>query len=169
MPAACERPGAVAAREFAYARAPFEFQNLKTCPSRTGGAGVYPLRRFRRCPEGDGSMSNRNGDRVTRERERLDFAKIKTAVQIPNLIDVQKKSYQRFLQMDLLPSEREDTGLQSVFTSVFPDSGFPRAFAARFRRLRHRQLGVQVRPSARPAPPARHLPQLRRVGCHQSL
>jgi len=59
-----------------------------------------------------------------RERERLDFAKIKTTVQIPNLIDVQKKSYQRFLQMDLLPSEREDTGLQSVFSSVFPIQDF---------------------------------------------
>ncbi|HXJ17649.1 MAG TPA: DNA-directed RNA polymerase subunit beta, partial [Candidatus Polarisedimenticolia bacterium] len=69
-------------------------------------------------------MSNRNSNRVVRERERLDFAKIKTAVQIPNLIDVQKKSYQRFLQMDLLPSEREDTGLQSVFTSVFPIQDF---------------------------------------------
>ncbi|HWG58739.1 MAG TPA: DNA-directed RNA polymerase subunit beta [Candidatus Acidoferrales bacterium] len=69
-------------------------------------------------------MSNRNGIRVIRERERLDFAKIKTAVQIPNLIDVQKKSYQRFLQMDQLPSEREDTGLQSVFTSVFPIQDF---------------------------------------------
>src|ERR1700689_5167004 len=69
-------------------------------------------------------MSNRNGNRATRERERLDFAKIKTTVQIPNLIDVQKKSYQRFLQMDLLPSEREDTGLQSGFTSVFPIQDF---------------------------------------------
>src|SRR5579872_1943622 len=69
-------------------------------------------------------MSNRNGNRVVRERERLDFAKIKTAVQIPNLIDVQKKSYQRFLQMDLLPSEREDAGLQSVFASVFPIQDF---------------------------------------------
>jgi DNA-directed RNA polymerase subunit beta len=66
----------------------------------------------------------RNGNRPTRERERLDFAKIKTTVQIPNLIDVQKKSYQRFLQMDQLPSEREDTGLQSVFTSVFPIQDF---------------------------------------------
>src|SRR5271163_713253 len=66
----------------------------------------------------------RNGNRPTRERERLDFAKIKTTVQIPNLIDVQKKSYERFLQMDRLPSEREDTGLQSVFTSVFPIQDF---------------------------------------------
>src|SRR5271168_1651794 len=69
-------------------------------------------------------MSTRNGNRVVRERERLDFAKIKTTVQIPNLIDVQKKSYQRFLQMDLLPSEREDSGLQSVFASVFPIQDF---------------------------------------------
>jgi len=57
-------------------------------------------------------------------RERIDFSKIKTTIPIPNLIEVQKKSYERFLQMDLLPAEREDTGLQSVFTSVFPISDF---------------------------------------------
>jgi DNA-directed RNA polymerase subunit beta len=43
---------------------------------------------------------------------------------LPNLIDVQRRSYERFLQMNLLPEEREDTGLQSVFTSVFPFSDF---------------------------------------------
>jgi DNA-directed RNA polymerase subunit beta len=57
-------------------------------------------------------------------RERVDFSKIKTSIPIPNLIEVQKNSYERFLQMDLLPSEREDTGLQSVFNSVFPISDF---------------------------------------------
>ena len=56
--------------------------------------------------------------------ERVDFSKIKTTIPIPNLIEVQKKSYERFLQMDLLPSEREDMGLQSVFNSVFPISDF---------------------------------------------
>ena len=65
-----------------------------------------------------------NGNHHVRERERLDFSKIQSSIQIPNLIEVQKKSYQRFLQMDLLPSEREDTGLQSVFTSVFPIKDF---------------------------------------------
>jgi DNA-directed RNA polymerase subunit beta len=59
-----------------------------------------------------------------RERQRLDFAKIQGSIQIPNLIEVQMKSYQRFLQMDLLPSERDDGGLQSVFTSVFPIKDF---------------------------------------------
>jgi DNA-directed RNA polymerase subunit beta len=57
-------------------------------------------------------------------RERVDFSKIKTSIPIPNLIEVQKKSYERFLQMDLLPNERDDSGLQSVFRSVFPISDF---------------------------------------------
>jgi DNA-directed RNA polymerase subunit beta len=57
-------------------------------------------------------------------RERIDFSKISTTVPIPNLIEIQKKSYERFLQMNRLPSEREDAGLQSVFKSVFPISDF---------------------------------------------
>ncbi|WP_263413754.1 DNA-directed RNA polymerase subunit beta [Terriglobus aquaticus] len=57
-------------------------------------------------------------------RSRLDFSKIPTAIQIPNLIEVQRRSYERFLQMDKLPQEREDNGLQSVFTSVFPITDF---------------------------------------------
>jgi DNA-directed RNA polymerase subunit beta len=57
-------------------------------------------------------------------RERVDFSKIKTSVPIPNLIEVQKQSYERFLQMDMLPQERDDAGLQSVFTSVFPITDF---------------------------------------------
>src|SRR3981189_2536710 len=69
-------------------------------------------------------MPNGNGNHHMRERERLDFSKIQSSIQIPNLIEVQKKSYQRFLQMDLLPSEREDGGLQSVFSSVFPIQDF---------------------------------------------
>jgi DNA-directed RNA polymerase subunit beta len=65
-----------------------------------------------------------NSNQHIRERQRLDFAKIQGSIQIPNLIEVQMKSYQRFLQMDLLPSERDDGGLQSVFTSVFPIRDF---------------------------------------------
>ena len=57
-------------------------------------------------------------------RDRIDFGKIKTVFPIPNLLEVQKKSYQRFLQMDSLPNERDDAGLQSVFSSVFPISDF---------------------------------------------
>ncbi len=37
-------------------------------------------------------------------RNRLDFSKIPATIRIPNLIEVQKRSYDRFLQMDRLPS-----------------------------------------------------------------
>ena len=45
---------------------------------------------------------------------RRDFSSIPAAIPIPNLIEVQRNSYVRFLQMDLLPSERDDIGLQAV-------------------------------------------------------
>ncbi len=69
-------------------------------------------------------MSNRKNSASGRERPRLDFSKIETTIQIPNLIEVQRRSYDRFLQMDRLPAEREDVGLQGVFTSVFPIQDF---------------------------------------------
>jgi DNA-directed RNA polymerase subunit beta len=63
-------------------------------------------------------------DKITALRKRLDFSKIPATIQIPNLIEVQKRSYDRFLQMDWLPSERDDAGLQAVFQSVFPITDF---------------------------------------------
>ena len=62
--------------------------------------------------------------RVLGSRERIDFSKIKTSVPIPNLIEVQKHSYERFLQMYVAPSDREDVGLQAVFKSLFPIHDF---------------------------------------------
>ena len=64
------------------------------------------------------------GRRTSQAPVRVDFSKIATAVQIPNLIEIQRESYNRFLQMDFLPEERENTGLQAVFKSVFPISDF---------------------------------------------
>ncbi len=56
--------------------------------------------------------------------QRKDFSKIGTTLPIPNLIDVQRRSYERFLQMNLLPEERSGHGLQAVFTGIFPFSDF---------------------------------------------
>ena len=64
------------------------------------------------------------GRRTSQPPRRVDFSKIKTAAKIPNLIEVQRESYNRFLQMDLLPEERQNTGLQAVFRSVFPIEDF---------------------------------------------
>jgi DNA-directed RNA polymerase subunit beta len=64
------------------------------------------------------------GRRTSQSPERKDFSKIYTTAQIPNLIEVQRESYNRFLQMDLIPEERDSIGLQSVFGSIFPVSDF---------------------------------------------
>ncbi len=57
-------------------------------------------------------------------RTRLDFGKIPVILDIPNLIEVQQNSYERFLQLDVPPEERVDTGLQEIFKSVFPISDY---------------------------------------------
>ena len=53
-------------------------------------------------------------------RQRVQFSKIRSLVPIPNLIDIQKRSYDEFLQMNLLHEERENRGLKAVFESMFP-------------------------------------------------
>ena len=68
--------------------------------------------------------STANGSIQASNPLRHDFSRIPAAIPIPNLIEVQKDSYERFLQMDLLPSERDEAGLQAVFASVFPISDF---------------------------------------------
>ena len=56
--------------------------------------------------------------------ERVDFSKIKTSIPIPNLIEVQKKSYEKFLQMDLLPNERKIPVCRRYSTQYFPSRIF---------------------------------------------
>ncbi|MDO9529747.1 MAG: DNA-directed RNA polymerase subunit beta [Syntrophales bacterium] len=55
---------------------------------------------------------------------RKNFGRIKKIVDIPNLIDIQTKSYEKFLQRDIIPDERDNSGLQGTFKSVFPISDF---------------------------------------------
>jgi DNA-directed RNA polymerase subunit beta len=56
--------------------------------------------------------------------QRTDFSKIRTQFPMPDLLAIQRQSYAEFLQMDLLPEERKDTGLQSAFKDIFPISDF---------------------------------------------
>ncbi|MEN8258577.1 MAG: DNA-directed RNA polymerase subunit beta [Thermodesulfobacteriota bacterium] len=57
-------------------------------------------------------------------RVRKSFAKIGDLIQKPHLIDMQKRSYDDFLQMASAPDEREESGLEGVFKSVFPIDDF---------------------------------------------
>jgi DNA-directed RNA polymerase subunit beta len=59
-----------------------------------------------------------------RKRVRRSFGRIRTVAQMPNLIEVQKSSYDHFLQMDTPPEKRGNVGLQEVFKSVFPIKDF---------------------------------------------
>ena len=59
-----------------------------------------------------------------RKRVRRSFGRIAAVAPMPNLIEVQKKSYDQFLQMDIPAEQRESNGLQEVFRSVFPIKDF---------------------------------------------
>jgi DNA-directed RNA polymerase subunit beta len=59
-----------------------------------------------------------------RKRVRKVFGHIKEVAEMPNLIEVQKASYDQFLMVDAPAGGRADEGLQSVFKSVFPISDF---------------------------------------------
>ncbi|MGE4605727.1 MAG: DNA-directed RNA polymerase subunit beta [Myxococcota bacterium] len=57
-------------------------------------------------------------------RVRKDYKKIPEILEIPNLIEIQKQTFERFLQTNVDPEKRENSGLQEVFNSVFPIKDF---------------------------------------------
>ena len=59
-----------------------------------------------------------------RKRIRRSFGRIPEVAPMPNLIDVQRSSYEAFLQMNVRPDSRTNTGLQEVFKGVFPIDDF---------------------------------------------
>jgi len=59
-----------------------------------------------------------------RKRIRKSFGRISEVAAMPNLIEVQKSSYDKFLQADIPEAERDDTGINGVFQSVFPVKDF---------------------------------------------
>lgn len=56
--------------------------------------------------------------------DRISFSKIKTPIEMPDLLEVQKRSYQNFLQIGELPEKRKNIGIQAAFKSIFPISDF---------------------------------------------
>ena len=61
---------------------------------------------------------------TSRKRIRRSFGRIKSPTIMPNLIEVQKNSYEQFLQMHVPSDKRENRGLQGVLKSVFPIKDF---------------------------------------------
>lgn len=65
-------------------------------------------------------------------RPRKVFEKLAPTIEIPYLIELQRSSYHNFLQADVSPDERKNTGLQAVFRSVFPIIDFSETASVEF-------------------------------------
>ncbi|WP_284177176.1 DNA-directed RNA polymerase subunit beta [Rhabdaerophilum sp. SD176] len=78
------------------------------------------------------AQSGQSKTLVGRKRLRKFFGKIREAIEMPNLIEVQKASYDQFLMVDEPKGGRPEEGLQSVFKSVFPISDFSGASLLEF-------------------------------------
>ena len=63
---------------------------------------------------------------------RKNFGRIAKIVDIPNLIDIQTRSYEKFLQREITPEKRRNLGLQGAFKSVFPISDYSRKCSLEF-------------------------------------
>ena len=57
---------------------------------------------------------------LKRAPHRISFREKEEIIDLPNLIEIQLKSFKQFIQAEKLPSERENVGLQEVFTEIFP-------------------------------------------------
>jgi len=65
-------------------------------------------------------------------RHRRNFAKVHPAIDVLNLISIQRESYEKFLQLEVDASDRETSGLQAVFKSVFPIQDFSHRASLQF-------------------------------------
>ena len=112
---------------------------------------------------------------TTKKSIRKSFGRVPEVAPMPNLIEVQKSSYDHFLQMGIVPEQRAGVGLQEVFKSVFPIrdfseraqlefvryeletpiSGTGRAAQAGSMRRACRSYWTRVRPSPHHGPPGR--------------
>lgn len=74
-----------------------------------------------------------------RRKVRKSFGSIREVTEMPNLIEVQKASYDQFLMVDEPKGGRGDEGLQSVFRSVFPITDFSNTASLEFVRYEFEQ------------------------------
>ncbi len=70
-------------------------------------------------------------DKIKRVKRRS-FSKLKSDPEIPNLLEVQLRSYEEFLQTEVEPEKRADKGLQAVFKTIFPISDVRENYSLEF-------------------------------------
>lgn len=67
--------------------------------------------------------------RIIKPTQERNFGRFGDAVEVPSLTDVQTKSYDRFLQLELPPSKREDLGLEGVLREIFPIESYDKTLS----------------------------------------
>mgnify|MGYP000427457277 CR=1 FL=1 len=68
-----------------------------------------------------------------KEKERgMDFTKLKSVAEIPNLLHVQRYSFEDFLQRQVYPQQRKKEGLQKVFMDAFPVESYNQKLVLEF-------------------------------------
>jgi len=77
--------------------------------------------------------------------ERRSFAKIPPCAELPNFIEIQKKSFEWFLQKDVPPEKRKRQGLQEVFLEIFPIQDFTGKFVLEYLGYRLEEPPLSVR------------------------
>ena len=82
---------------------------------------------------------------TARKRVRKYFGRLASAVEMPNLIEVQKTSHEQFLQRETDSNIRTDSGLQEVFKSVFPIESYSGAASLDFATYKLGQPAFDVR------------------------
>lgn len=60
------------------------------------------------------------------------FGKMQDAVKIPDLVAVQRVSYDRFLQRDVAPTKRADMGLEALFREIFPIESYDKKMSLEY-------------------------------------
>ena len=84
--------------------------------------------------------------------QRKNFGRIFDEFPVPDLTQIQTRSYERFLQADDPPEKRTDSGLESVFREIFPIESYDKTLKLEY--LRYDLGKPRYRPRRVPAAPA---------------
>src|SRR5256714_7784676 len=75
-----------------------------------------------------------SANRILNPEQVRNFGRFGDAVEVPNLTDVQTRSYERFLQYDVLPEKRENHGLEGVLREIFPIESYDKTLSLQYLR-----------------------------------
>jgi DNA-directed RNA polymerase beta subunit len=104
-----------------------------------------------------------------RKRIRKSFGKYNTKAEMPNLIEIQKNSYDQFLQKEVAAEKRKTRGLQAVFKSVFPVEDLAQTATVEFVKYDFGKPVTWVKHGSSYAELSRHFGLLRNLGDTESI